>query len=206
MSEEKITESDKIAKFTEFETKYRTEIDRMIPFKELVEDLPGLIKFSYVQGPDTYYLRDGNAFGRHRLAQYADKDGYRFSQWTIKIKPEGAKNNIKRTEPNWNVSATPPDEVEAGAIAMGYKFNFKIWKMCHIYEFKDATIVFYTVRDEDNKKYDHFIEIEVTEETIHELTEQQAWDVITKYEKILEPVGVNAQKRLRKSLYEMYVR
>lgn len=202
MSEEK----DKIPKFTEFETKYRTEITQMIPFKELVEELPGLVKFAYVQGPDTYYVRGENAFGRHRYAQYPDQNGNRFNQWTIKIKPQGAKNNIKRTEPNWNLSGTPPDEVEAGAIAMDYRFNFKIWKMCHIYEFKDATVVFYTVRDEETKKYDHFMEIEVTEETIHELTEQQAWNVIIKYEKLLEPVGVNAQKRLRKSLYEMYVR
>jgi hypothetical protein len=44
----------------------------------------------------------------------------------------------------------------------------------------------------------------ITEETIHELTEDQAWEIIRKYEKVLEPVGVIAQKRMRKSLYELY--
>jgi hypothetical protein len=38
------------------------------------------------------------------------------------------------------------------------------------------------------------------------LTEDQAWAIIEKYEKILEPVGITAHKRLRRSLWEMYKR
>jgi len=58
---------------------------------------------------------------------------------------------------------------------------------------------------EDGKTSEqHLIEIEVDEETIHLLTEDQAWEIIRKYEKILEPTGVTPQKRLRRSLYEMY--
>jgi hypothetical protein len=38
------------------------------------------------------------------------------------------------------------------------------------------------------------------------MTEEEAWGIIVKYEKVLESVGVSPQKRLRKSLFEMYVR
>lgn len=200
-----LPEEVKIEPFTEFETKYETEFVLQIPFKELVETFPDLIRFEYVQGPDTYYTKKSGVFGRHRFSQYPDINGERFNQWTVKTKPDGAKNNIKRKEPNWNLSNTPEDEVVAGAIEMGYEFNFKIWKMCHIYTFPDATVVFYTTRNEKTKKYQHFIEIEVEEKTIHELTEEQAWAIIVKYEKLLEPVGVKPQKRLRNSLYERNV-
>jgi hypothetical protein len=38
------------------------------------------------------------------------------------------------------------------------------------------------------------------------MTEKEAWAVIEKYEKLLEPVGINAYKRLKKSLFEIYKR
>ncbi len=37
-------------------------------------------------------------------------------------------------------------------------------------------------------------------------TEEQAWDIIAKYEKLLENIGLSAQKRMRKSLFAMYKR
>ena len=74
--------------------------------------------------------------------------------------------------------------------------------MCHIYNFEDATLVFYTVKD--GSKLDHFMEIEVREDM--EFTEDQAWAIIRKWEKELEPLGITAQNRLRKSLFDMYRR
>lgn len=199
------TDLPKIPKFSEVETKYRTEVGIMPAFKRIVEALPGLIEFIYAQGPDTYYTRPDGSLGRYRAAQFPTKEN-KFAQWTVKEKREGAKNNIFRFESNWRVDGTPEDEIEAGAEKMGYRFNFKINKQCHIYKFEDATLVFYSVREVNSLKEDYFIEIEVTEETIHHLNEDQAWEVITKYEKILEPTGISPQKRLRKSLFEMYVK
>ena len=88
---------------------------------------------------------------------------------------------------------------------MGYKFNFSIWKSCHIYNFKDATLVFYTVKD-DNDKIDHFVEIELDEKSIHKLTYDEAMRTIRRYEDILAPLGITYRNRLSKSLYEMYVK
>jgi hypothetical protein len=191
-----------IPRFTEFETKYRTELDQQMRFKTIVEDLPGLEGFKYAQGPDTYYTKPDGSFGRYRRGQFPWSD--KFAQWTRKQKRDGVKNNVQRFESNWRVDSTPQEEIHAGALNEGYQLNFEILKSCHIYYFNDATLVFYTVREKGTTNFDHFIEIEVKEETIHRLTEEQAWGVITKYEKILEPVGVNARKRLQKSLFEMY--
>lgn len=194
--EEAKTEESKIARFTEFETKYTSDISNLSNFKAIVEVLPGLLDFTYAEGPDTYLTKPDGSFGRYRAAKYPH--GTEYAQWTLKLKPVGAKNNISRLEYNWRVDGTPEQEILDGAEAMGFTFNFKISKSCHIYRFPECTLVFYSVREADSSKDDYYMEIEITEETVHELTEDQAWEIIRKYEKILEPVGVTAQKRMRK--------
>src|ERR1035437_2456272 len=195
-------EEPKIARFTEFETKYTSDISQLTRFKEIVEALPNLQEFTYAEGPDTYMTKPDGSFGRYRKAKYPHDTQY--AQWTVKLKPAGAKHNISRLEYNWRVDGTPMQEILDGAVAMGFSFNFKISKSCHIYRLPECTLVFYNVREEGSDKEDFYIEIEITEETVHELTEEQALDIIRKYEKILEPVGVTAQKRMRRSLFEMY--
>lgn len=196
-----------VDKFTEFETKYRIELSNLIPFKHIVSKLEGLLKFVFVEGPDYYFTKPNGNFARYRKPAYS-MDGGR-AEVTKKFKPEGAKNSNKRKELNVRVDSTPEDVIREDLSSEGYIFNFSIYKICHIYNFKDATVVMYSVFDTTDSaisKIDHFIEIEVDEDTIHELTEAQAWKVIEKYEHALSAIGVNAQKRLRKNLYEMYRR
>jgi adenylate cyclase class IV len=189
--------------FTEFETKYRTEGDKVYQFKQIVETLPEKGSFIYVQGPDVYFTKGKqDMFARYRKAEH-DKSG---KAWlTFKRKPDGAKTNIKRKEYNWRVDSTPFSEIQEGIEAQGYRLNFQIYKMCHIYKFSDATLVFYTVRKNGKEDLDHFIEIEVDEKTISSYTEEQAYDVVRKYEEILAPIGITHRHRLTKSLFEMYV-
>lgn len=147
------------------------------------------------------------SFIRYRRPSHGLDNGR--SEMSTKYKREGASNNIQRKETNVRVDTTPEDAVRDWIGNFLYQTNFNIWKGCHIYNMEDATLVFYTVFDTtDGKasKTDSFVEIEVDEATIHDKTEEQAWAIITKYEKALESVGINPQKRLRKSLYEMYRR
>lgn len=202
-----MTEPVNVPQLTEFETKYRVEPHFLTSFKDTVGRLPNLHKFIYVEGPDEYYVK-ADKFIRYRRPSFG-LDNNR-SEVTMKTKPEGAKNNIKRREWNWRVDNTPENTIREGIKDLGFEFNFSIWKSCHIYNFEDATLVFYTVYDTTSGKAsrtDTFVEIEVSEEGIDAgMSEQKCWDTITKYEKILEEIGVNARCRLRKSLYEMYVR
>lgn len=195
---------EKLSKYTEFETKYESDITKMLPFVDLVESLPTLKEFVFARGPDRYYTREGSPAGRYRRSQYPMPNGKHFAQWTVKQKPEGAKNSIKRAEPNWRIDDVDPAEVEKMTELLGYRFSFEIQKLCLIYYFDDATLVFYSVKEVGCGDYTYFIEIEVNEETIHQFTEDEAWDVISKYEKILAPIGVSPQKRIRRNLFEMY--
>lgn len=193
---------EKMQRHTEFETKYRLEGDKVFEFKQLVESIGEPYDFVYVQGPDWYYTKSDGSFLRYRKAE---NDKSNRAELTMKAKPEGAGHNVIRKEVNLRVDKNKFCTVEEFAKMLGYDFNFKIWKMCHIYKFKDATLVFYTVRD-DNGIMTHFVEIELDEDNIHNLTENEAWDIIRKYERILSPLGITHRHRLNKSLFEMYVK
>lgn len=193
----------------EFETKYRIDAHLLTEFKKLVESHVAPKSFIYVEGPDYYYVHPDmeDSFGRYRKPSHG-LDNNR-CEVTFKIKPKGAKNNIMRKEFNWRVDKTPEETIKAGFDALGFVFNFSIWKSCHIYKLDDVTLVFYTVYDTTEgrpSKTDNFLEIEVDEEKMKDLTEKDAWEIIEKYEKLLQPLGVSPQKRLRKSLYEMFKR
>lgn len=203
-----MNEESKIPEFTEFESKYRIDHHQLFLFKQIAAQLPEIKEFFYVEGPDYYYVNpDRDGFARYRKPSFGlDNDR---AEITVKFKPKDAKNNIIRKEINVRVDGTPEHAVKELVQSMGYEFNFSIYKSCQIYKFHDATLVFYTVYDTTDgkpKNQDSFIEIEVDEEAIKDMTESQAWAIIEKYESILEPVGISAKKRLKKSLFEMYVR
>jgi len=191
----------------EFETKYKSSIDAMLTFKEIAEAQADLRKFVYVEGPDIYYWKDGMR-KRHRRPSHNFEGGR--AEVTLKLKPKGAWNNVQRKEFNWRVDGTPTEVIHESLLAEGYEHEFTVWKTCHIYIYDDATIVFYSLADTTDGprrgKYDHYIEIEANEDKMHETTAEQAWSVIRKYEKLLEPAGVNAQKRMDRSLPEIYGR
>lgn len=199
-----------LGEHVEFEAKYRIEGHLLTEFKKLLEALPDNKSFIYVEGPDYYYVRedlDEGSFARYRRPSYGLDNGR--CEVTFKIKPKGAKNNIRREEYNWRVDGTPEDTIRQALVAINFKFNFSIFKSCHIYKLGDATLVFYTVYDITEgkpSKHDNFIEIEVDEKLTSQLTEEQAYDIIRKYEALLAPLGINSSKRLKRSLFEMYRR
>lgn len=204
----------------EFETKYSVDDHLLIEFKQIVEALPEKKAFIYVEGPDFYFTHppewfkantqwdSEGTFIRYRKPSYGLDNGRRQVTW--KYKPVDSKNNIQREEYNWDLSNKTSETVIFTQIERsGASFNFSIIKNCHIYKLDDATVVFYTVYDTTDgkpKKADSFVEIEVCEEKIKDMTPDQAFATIAKYEKILEPLGLNARKRLKKSLFQMFVR
>lgn len=215
-----MSDTEKSLEHIEFETKYRVEDQNLIIFKQILDSLPEEKKFIYVEGPDVYFTYpkwwfdnnpqwDSNGtFARYRKPSYGLDNGRRQVTW--KYKPKDAKNSIQRIENNFDLAdKTTESTVFKQMECSGTTFNCSIIKNCHIYKLTDATLVFYTVYDTTDgkpKKADNFVEIEVDEEKIGEMNEEQAWAIIVKYEKLLDGVGVNPQKRLRKSLFEMYRR
>ena len=182
----------------EFEVKFKVDGSLVYAFKKLVQSLPDLKKFTYVESDDIYYVKD-DQFIRHR---FDIKDLSGRQEMTFKRKLNQL-NNIYRKENNVRCDGNSIDTIASFANSLGFDKNFTISKWVNIYEFPDATLPFYTVIDE-NGQMTHFIEIEVNEELLKQLTVDQAWEIITKYEKLLAPLGISPQKRLKKSLFEMY--
>lgn len=198
-----MNKSNNLNQFTEFETKYKIDHHLFFTFKKLIssEDMEnelGEYKFIYAEGPDYYYTKPDGSFLRYRKAINDKK-----SWVTMKEKPDGASHNIKRKEVNWRTDFNDFDTINEGALMQGYDYNFKIYKICHIYKFKEATFVYYSVED-DSGDFVNFVEIELDEDTIHNLTEKEAWEKIKRLEKFLEPLNITYKNRLSKSLFEMY--
>ena len=140
--------------------------------------------------------------GMPKFLRYRASEDKKIKQKEITFKKKHkSANNIRRTEINLRVDNSNAETIREFCEGIGYEHTFDVYKYCDIYYADDAVLVFYSVKD-DNGKMDHFIEIEVNEEM--DFTEDQAWTIIKKYEKILEPVGVKPQGRIRKSLFEMY--
>jgi len=189
---------NKLDKFTEYETKYKVDSGLIYKFKAILSELD-FKKHINVDSPDFYYTKPDGSFIRYRKSVNEKR-----AEITLKEKVVNSKNNIQRKEVNWRVDGTSREAIEEGIKMMGYEFNFSIWKSCDIYNFKDATVVFYTVKCEKNT-INSFVEIELNEHTIHKLTNDQAMNVIRKYESLLSPLGITYRNRLNKSLFEMYV-
>jgi len=185
-------------KFLEIETKYDADnIDR-VKFKSFLRSINPK-SFLYVESTDVYYSKD-DEFIRYRMPPESDES--KKSELTLKRK-HIAGNNVVRTEVNLRVDLNDEATVKAFCEGLGYIKNFTIYKMCDIYFFEDADVVFYTVIDENNKT-SNFLEIEVEESL--DITEEEAKAIIVKYEKLLSPLGLSPQKRMRRSLWEMYKR
>lgn len=203
--------------FVEFEVKHPATASQLIKFKQILENQPDLKKFIYVAGPDTFFTYKDSffkdhpqwsaegTFVRYRKPSFGLDKGKRTVTW--KYKPAGAVNNIQRREHNWDVGKTPENVILEQLKDSGLEINASIVKDCHIFNFEDATVVFYIVYDTTSGEASeprYFIEIEVDEETIASKTEDEAWQVIDKYENILNPLGVSKKTRIKQSLFEMY--
>jgi predicted adenylyl cyclase CyaB len=185
--------------FLEIETKYDADNINRLEFKLLAQSL-NPVRFLYGEGRDVYYIREGEDFLRHRMPMVNTDDGR--SELTFKKKSNDKNNNV-RTEVNLRIDLNSNELVAAFCEGIGYKRNFSVYKAFDIYFFEDANIVYYTVIDDFNK-IANFCEIEASEDI--GLTQEAAWEIVQKYEKLLAPLGINGQKRLRRSLFEIYRR
>ena len=142
-----------------------------------------------------YYTNDTGEFIRYR---YTDSRG----ELTIKRKLKDS-NNLERIEVNIPTAGDAKKEVSAFVNLLGYQHNFCVYKTCNIFWTDKINVVYYVVYDEEFKEKRRFIEVEANEDVEWE-NEEAAWGEITKFEKLLEPLGITAKNRLRKSLFELF--
>jgi adenylate cyclase class IV len=204
-----MSDDKKTLEFHEFEVKFRVDEGKLNDWKQIMRDYkkqnPTEYKdFVYVDSDDVYYTRESsNPDIDYEFVRYRFSENEKRAELTTKRKLKDS-NNIIRKEQNVRVDQNSRDTInEFVTDGLGYKYNFTITKYVQIYVFKDATLPWYTVVDEKGNR-DTFVEVEVDEQLLHKITEEEAWAIINKYEKILEPLGITPRNRLRKSLFEMY--
>jgi adenylate cyclase class IV len=180
--------------FKEIEYKYDAASIEMQKFIDLMETFP-IKKKMMVSSYDDYFVDAAGNFIRYR---HHDARG----ELTIKRKIN-SKNNNERVEVNVPTDGDNLKTVTAFVDLLNYKHNFGIFKTCKIYWIDKVVLVYYVVYDKDLKELRRFVEVEADEDLVWD-TEQQAWDEIAKYEKLLEPLGITPQNRLRKSLFEIF--
>ena len=86
---------------------------------------------------------------------------------------------------------------------LGYKHNFSIFKTCKIFWVDKVVLVYYVVFDKELNELRRFIEIEADED-LQWASEDDAYEALAKYEKLLEPLGITPKNRMRKSLFELF--
>lgn len=180
--------------FKEIEYKYDADNVSMEKFVELVEGFPSTKKMM-VSSYDDYFVNQEGNFIRYR---YTDGRG----ELTIKRKLSD-KNNNERIEVNVPTAGDNLKTVAAFVDLLNYKHNFGIYKSCKIYWTGKVVLVYYVVYDKELKELRRFIEIEADED-LPWASEQEAWDEIAKYEKLMEPLGITSKNRLKKSLFEIF--
>lgn len=125
---------------------------------------------------------------------------------TIKIKLD-SKNNNNRIEYdiplNPNASEKDVEAVIAGFVGLlGFEFNVRIYKYCSIYFYEKTSLVYYTVQDEEMREIGRYVEVEANKKYPFASTEE-AWETVVELEKTLEPLGITAKNRMRKSQWEI---
>lgn len=184
-------------KYKEIEFKYNAENISLTSFIEFCEEEGPLEEF-YTAGYDHFYdnEKDPGAFCRHRISS-------NFNQLTFKRKMVDT-NNFIRTEHNLTLGLeTTKDQVAALCSEFGHKHNVSIFKTCWVYKYEKAVLAYYVCYNLEMKETARFFEIEANEDFAWE-DEKQAWDYILDWEKGCSDLGVSAQARIKRSLFELF--
>ncbi len=199
-----------MSEFTELEYKYKADDVKLTDFVKLVSKL-NVVKKLDISSWDTYYTKGPNEFVRFRHSTDPEL--------TIKRKVKTA-NNWERIEVDLPVdnSRITDEKVDNFLSLLEYQKNFKIYKSCFIYWLKEVNFVYYIVYDENLKETGRFIEVEINKSQIDYLRNHKyddrnntgpkdgAVETLNEYEKYLTQLGLSPQNRMKKSLFELYVK
>lgn len=187
--------------FKELEFKYKADEVALKSFLDLMNTLP-FLKTKNVSSWDTYYTLDSN---KEEFQRFRDSDT---PELTKKRKVK-TSNNWERVESDLPLDVNRINEkiVNFHVGLDGYKKNFKIFKTCFIFWFNEVNFVYYIVYDEDMHEQGRFIEVEVNKDKIPDLGGiDKAFEKLKQQEQILFKLGISPQNRLKKSLFEMFIK
>lgn len=195
--------------FKEFEYKYYAQDIKLKDFIALMNKL-GYNERLDISSWDTYYVKPGNneEFQRYRQSNNPEL--------TKKKKTQEA-NNWHREEIDLPLDSNKTNEklVEAYVAMDGYEKNFSIYKSCFIFWKDYVNYVYYITYNENMQELNRFIEVEINKSKIDELLSERdkeigSFDGVVQALNIaaleLKELGLIPQNRLKKSLFELYLK
>lgn len=186
--------------FKELEYKYDATDISLSSFLGIVDKLSP-IRREDVSSWDFYYTPAENKKAEEFL-RYRDS---KTPELTIKRKTKQS-NNWERVEIDLPLDPKRTDEntVKSFVNLLSYKENFRIYKTCFIFWFDEVNMVYYIVYDENMKEKGRFIEVEINKSKVKSLVDPFA--TLKLYEGNLLELGIRSSNRLKKSLFEMFVK
>lgn len=184
--------------FSELEYKYKADDISLKEFHELMATLP-IVKRKDVSSWDHYYTNGiDDEFIRHRNSLNPEL--------TIKRKVKST-NNWERVEVDLPLDSDKAKNVIVGKFVelLGYKTKKSIYKTCFIYWLEHINFVYYIVYDDNMEEKGRFIEVEVNKECLPKEAPNAAAH-LQKGQDILTNLELGPQNRLKKSLYEMFIK
>lgn len=193
--------------FIELEYKYKADDVKLDDFVKLMESL-GPSKRLDISSWDYYYTKGPDEFIRFRKS--SDNP-----ELTIKRKVK-TSNNWERVEVDIPVDSKRVTDSGVAKFMelLDYKINFKIYKSCFIFWLDNVNYVYYIVYDENMKERGRYVEVEVNKERVYYLNSSDnkftggktAEETLKEAAKSLETIGLIPQNRMKKSLFELFVR
>jgi len=197
--------------YLELEYKYNADGVNLVDFQVLVDELKPSKKID-VSSWDLYYTRPP---AYKVLFEGKEDDIAYFIRFRMSpLTPELTKKRKIKESNNWERIEIDlpldPNRVSERLVTAfvgldGYEENFKIYKSCFIYWFEEVNMVWYSVYDQNMKEKGRFIEIEINKDKVDELGDR-AIEVLKEFEEKLEKLGITHKHRLKRSLFEMYVK
>jgi adenylate cyclase class IV len=188
-------------KYHEIEFKYDASAISLEKFRDHCSKIGNGLYDTEVYGVDHFYAsnNDVNAFMRYRKGQNSH-------QLTFKKKTTDS-DSIVRLENNIDLhSLIKKEDIDDFVKNLGYTYNRSLGKLSIVYAFEYYIFVYYICYDSITKQeIGRFIEIELSEE-IDWGTEKNAIAELALIEKTSRNLGLSQEKRLTKSLFEMYRR
>ena len=199
--------------FKEIEFKYNADQIKRESFDDFIRDNCAITKekelFAYCDtgkdSVDHYFSNKSNPedprFMRWREGQ--DIKGTKTWELTSKVKLNGS--NLVRDEVNFSLSSADMSLEKAALFSShhGCKYDFSIKSNVQIYWTEKVVFSHYTVFDTKGNELNRFIEIEANE-AFGWASVEEAISEISVWEKKMNHLGISEQKRMKKSLFELY--
>jgi adenylate cyclase class IV len=184
--------------FSELEFKYKADSIELQDFLKVMGDLP-IVKQKDVSSWDHYYT-NGTEDEFIRYRESTDPE------LTIKRKVNQA-NNWQRVEVDLplDLKRAKTTTISKFVDLLGYSNKKSIYKTCFIYWMDYINFVYYIVYDVNMKEKGRFIEVEINKERLG----NEFVDVsgnLKRGQEILAKLGLMPQNRLKKSLYELFIK